>query len=83
MLVDEGDIVTCGGATSFLNLMIYLVEKYFGHDLTVHASKIFLIDMDRPSQLPFKIHKTADRNSKTPFGNHWLHRFGNHVSSWI
>ena len=56
MLIDEGDIVTCGGATSFLNLMVYLIEKYFGHDLAVHASKIFLIDMERPSQLPFKIH---------------------------
>lgn len=56
MLVDEGDIVTCGGATSFLNLMIYLIEKYFGHELAVHASKVFLIDMDRPSQLPFKVY---------------------------
>jgi transcriptional regulator GlxA family with amidase domain len=56
MVVDEGNIVTCGGATTFLNLMIYLLEKYFSHDLAVHASKIFLIDMDRPSQLPFKIH---------------------------
>jgi len=56
LLVDEGDIVTCGGATSFLNLMIYLLEKYFGHDLAIRASKIFLIDMDRPSQRPFMIH---------------------------
>jgi transcriptional regulator GlxA family with amidase domain len=56
MVVDEGDIVTCGGATTFLNLMIYLLEKYFGHELAVYASKIFLIDMDRPSQLPFRIH---------------------------
>ncbi len=55
MMVDEGDIVTCGGATTFLNLMIYLIEKYFGHELAVYASKIFLIDMDRPSQLPFTI----------------------------
>src|SRR5260221_839846 len=56
MLIDAGDIGTCGGASSFLTLMIYLVEKYFGHELAVHASKIFLIDMERPSQLPFKIH---------------------------
>jgi len=55
MIVDEGDIVTCGGATTFLNLMIYLIEKYFNHDLAVYASKMFLIDMDRPSQLPFQI----------------------------
>jgi transcriptional regulator GlxA family with amidase domain len=59
MLVDEGNVVTCGGATTFLNLMIYLIEKYFGHDLAVYASKVFLIDMDRPSQLPFKIHPFA------------------------
>jgi transcriptional regulator GlxA family with amidase domain len=55
ILVDEGDIVTCGGATTFLNLLIYLIEKYFTHELAVYASKIFLIDMDRSSQLPFKI----------------------------
>ena len=55
MIVDEGDVVTCGGATTFLNLVIYLIEKYFNHDLAVYASKMFLIDMDRPSQLPFKI----------------------------
>lgn len=55
-LVDEGDVITCGGATFFLNLTIYLIEKYFGHDLAVHASKVFLIDMDRPTQLPFQIH---------------------------
>jgi transcriptional regulator GlxA family with amidase domain len=59
MLIDEGNIITCGGATSFLNLMIYLIEKYFGHDLAVYASKIFLIDMERPSQLPFKIFSFA------------------------
>jgi len=59
MLVDEGDVVTCGGATTFLNLMIYLIEKYFSHDLAVYASKVFLIDMDRPSQLPFKVHPFA------------------------
>jgi transcriptional regulator GlxA family with amidase domain len=55
MIVDEGDVVTCGGATTFLNLVIYLIEKYFNHDLAAYASKMFLIDMDRPSQLSFKI----------------------------
>src|SRR5579859_1492572 len=67
MVVDEGDLVTCGGATTFLNLMIYLIEKYFSHDLAVLASKIFLIDMDRPSQLPFKIHSFS-----TAHGEHTI-----------
>ena len=55
LIVDEGNIVTCGGATSCLNLVIYLAGKHFGPDLAVLASKMFLIDMDRPSQLPFHI----------------------------
>src|SRR5262249_51321583 len=66
MVVDEGHIVTCGGATTFLNLMIYLIEKYFSHELAVHASKIFLIDMDRPSQLPFKIHSFSVAHGEHP-----------------
>jgi len=59
VIVDEGNVVTCGAATSFLNLIIYLVAKYFGHDLAAVASKIFLIDMDRPSQLPYRIFSPA------------------------
>ena len=57
MIVDEGDIVTCGAVTAYLNLMIYLVEKYFGHDIALRTAKMYLIDMDRPSQLPFQIHR--------------------------
>jgi transcriptional regulator GlxA family with amidase domain len=57
MIVDEGDIVTCGAVTAYLNLIIYLVEKYFGHDIALRTAKMYLIDMDRPSQLPFQIYR--------------------------
>jgi transcriptional regulator GlxA family with amidase domain len=57
MIVDEGDIVTCGAVTAYLNLMIYLVEKYFGHDIALRTAKMYLIDMDRPSQLPFQSYR--------------------------
>jgi transcriptional regulator GlxA family with amidase domain len=65
VIVDEGRVVTCGAATSFLNLIIYLVGKHFGHDLAVLASKIFLIDMDRPSQLPYRIFRPAITHNDT------------------
>jgi len=64
-LVDEGNVITCGGPTFFLNLTIYLIEKFFGHDLAVHASKVFLIDMDRPTQLPFKIQAFSTAHEET------------------
>ena len=57
MIVDEGDIVTCGAMTAYLNLIIYLVEKYFGHDIALRTAKMYLIDMDRPSQLPFQTYR--------------------------
>ena len=56
MIVDEGDVVTCGAVTAYLNLIIYLVEKYFGHDIALRTAKVCLIDMDHPNQLPFQIY---------------------------
>ncbi len=54
---DKG-IYTNGGAYSFLNLVLFLVEKYFDRATAVYCSKIFQIDMDRTSQSPFFIFQT-------------------------
>ena len=48
-------IYTNGGAFSFLNLVLFLVEKYFGREIAIHCSKIFQIDIERTSQSPFSI----------------------------
>ena len=55
IITDEGDIFCSGGTTSFLNLTIYLIEKYCGHDVAVHTSKVMLIDMDKVSQSNYVI----------------------------
>ena len=44
MIVDAGDVISSGGATTFLTLVIYLTERYGGHDRAVLASKVMLID---------------------------------------
>lgn len=48
-------IYTNGGAYSFLNLILFLVEKYFDRQTAIFCSKIFQIDLDRTSQSPFFI----------------------------
>jgi transcriptional regulator GlxA family with amidase domain len=53
MIVDTGDVVTSGGATTFLNLVIYLTERFGGHGRAVAAAKVMLVDGDRRSQLPY------------------------------
>lgn len=55
LITDENGIYTNGGAYSFLNLMIYLVEKYFDRQTAIYCSKVFQIEMDRQSQSPFII----------------------------
>ena len=57
LITDENGIYTNGGAYSFLNLIIYLVEKYYDRPTAIFCSKIFQIEMDRQSQSAFIIFK--------------------------
>jgi transcriptional regulator GlxA family with amidase domain len=53
MIIDTGDVISSGGATAFLNLVLYLVERFGGHVRANIAAKVLLIDGHRPSQLPY------------------------------
>ena len=55
IITDELGIYTSGGAYSFLNLMIYLVEKFCGREMAVYCSKLLEIEIERKSQSPFAI----------------------------
>jgi len=55
LITDENGIYTNGGAYSFLNLVIYLVEKYYDRQTAIFCSKVFQIEIDRQSQSAFTI----------------------------
>lgn len=55
LITDEKGIYTNGGGYSFLNLLIYLVEKYYDRQTAVFIAKLFQIEMDRQSQSAFTI----------------------------
>ncbi|HEV2481643.1 MAG TPA: helix-turn-helix domain-containing protein [Puia sp.] len=55
LITDEDGIYTNGGAYSFLNLLIYLIEKHYDRPTAIYCSKIFQVDIDRQSQSPFSI----------------------------
>ena len=55
LITDEKGIYTSGGAYSFLNLIIYLIEKYYDRQTAIVCSKVFQIEMDRQSQAAFII----------------------------
>jgi len=55
LIVAEKKIYTNGGAYSFLNLILFLVEKYFDRQTAIYCSKVFQIEIERTSQSPFSI----------------------------
>ncbi len=55
LITDENGIYTNGGGYSFLNLAIYLVEKYYDRQTAIYCSKLMQIEIDRQSQSAFAI----------------------------
>lgn len=55
LITDESGIYTNGGAYSFLHLLIYLVEKFYGRQTAIHCAKYFQVDLDRNFQAEFSI----------------------------
>jgi transcriptional regulator GlxA family with amidase domain len=89
LITDEKGIYTNGGAYSFLNLVIYLVEKYYDRQTAIFCSKVFQIEMDRNSQSAFIIFKGQKlhgdemvKQAQTFIENNWTEKISvEHLSS--
>ena len=57
IVTDQNGLYSSGGANSYWNLLLYLVEKYTNREMAILASKFFVLDIDRHSQSPFSIFK--------------------------
>lgn len=57
IITEEQGIYSSGGANSYWNLLLYLVEKYTDRDTAILAAKYFAIDIDRESQSAFMLFK--------------------------
>lgn len=57
IITESQGIYSSGGANSYWNLLLYLVEKYADRDTAILASKYFAIDIDRESQSAFMMFK--------------------------
>jgi transcriptional regulator GlxA family with amidase domain len=53
IITEEQRIYSSGGANSYWNLLLHLVEKYTDRQTAILASKYFAIDIDRDSQATF------------------------------
>ncbi len=66
IITEEQGIYTSGGATSYWNLLLYLVEKYTNRETAILTAKVFAIDIDRHSQSPFIMFKGQSNHADEP-----------------
>jgi transcriptional regulator GlxA family with amidase domain len=55
IVTEEAGIYSSGGANSYWNLLLHLVEKYVDREMAILLSKYFAIDIDRNTQSAFAI----------------------------
>ncbi len=53
IITEEKGVYTSGGANSYWNLLLYLVEKYTDRATAILAAKFYALEIDRTSQSPF------------------------------
>ena len=62
VMTDQEGIYTSGGAFISLNLVLYLIEKFCGREVSIWISKMFSIDMDRVNQSHFAVFQGQRRH---------------------
>ena len=55
IITDEHRIYSSGGAFSYLNLILHLIEKYAGRHMAILCAKVFAIEIERKNQSSFTI----------------------------
>lgn len=69
IITDEAGIYSSGGAYSYLNLILYLIEKYAGREMAILCSKVFAIEIERYSQTSFTIFQGQKGHGDEPIRN--------------
>lgn len=66
IITDEQGIYSSGGAFSYLNLLLYLIEKYVSRETSILLAKVFAIELDRKDQSPFIMFNGQKRHEDEP-----------------
>lgn len=66
IITEVQGLYSSGGATSYWNLLLHLVEKYAGREMAILASKIYALEIDRKSQSPFIMFNAQKKHEDDP-----------------
>jgi len=66
IITEEQGLYSSGGATSYWNLLLHIVEKYTDRELTIRIAKLFALEIDRKTQSPFVMFNGQKRHEDEP-----------------
>jgi transcriptional regulator GlxA family with amidase domain len=75
MVTEDGNLYCGGGVNASLDLSLYLVGRFCGHDVAMQSAKALLIEMPRAWQAGFAIVplKTEHSDKTISHAQDWLH----------
>jgi transcriptional regulator GlxA family with amidase domain len=83
IITEQQGLYSSGGATSYWNLLLHLIEKYAGREMAITASKVYALEIDRKSQSPFAMFNGQKKHEDEPIKqaqefieNHVTEKFG-------
>jgi len=56
LIADEERLISSGACSSYIDLSMYIIEKYCGKDIALECSKTMLHDFGRSSQSPYEVY---------------------------
>lgn len=54
IIVDNGNIISAAGVTSYFNLSIHLIRRFSDDEIALSCAKLFLVDSGRKIQTPYQ-----------------------------
>jgi transcriptional regulator GlxA family with amidase domain len=66
IITEQHGLYSSGGATSYWNLLLHLIEKYAGREIAITVSKVFALEIDRKTQSPFMMFNGQKKHHDEP-----------------
>lgn len=66
IVTDEQGLYSSGGAFSYMNLILHLIEKYAGRETAILCAKVFAIQIERETQSSFIIFQGQKDHTDEP-----------------
>jgi transcriptional regulator GlxA family with amidase domain len=57
LIADEGRLLSSGACTSYIDLAVYLIERFHGRTVALQSAKAMLHDFARTSQAPYIVYQ--------------------------